>query len=157
MSDSQIAALALGAPLSIAETGADVQAYFEHRKRVETFLSCVAEGRTRGVPVGTLPPEATQMVAKELDMPNSDALKDEWNTMLECCEETCWASKQEPKDSEDNEQGQVGSDEEDWLEHSCGDHEDVRRKMLVKMGVITDPNTPEEDTFVFYNEVSTLP
>jgi hypothetical protein len=50
------------------------------KKRVETFLSYVAEGGTCGVSVGTLPPEVARMVAKKLDMTNFDALKDEWNT-----------------------------------------------------------------------------
>lgn len=95
------------------------------------------------------------MVVKKLHMPNFDALKDEWNTMLKCCEETCWAWKQELDDSVDKKQGQDCCHEGDWPEHSLTDHEDVRHKILVKMGVITDPNTPEEYTFIFYNKVST--
>lgn len=87
--------------------------------------------------MSTLPPEVARMVLKELDMPNFDALKDEWNTMLKCFEEICWPWKQEPEDSADKEQGQVGFHEGDWPEHSHADHQDVRHKILVKLGVIS--------------------
>ena len=76
--------------------------------------------------------------------------------MLECCEEDCWErNKVRDSGNDDGVQGGNGSTEE-WPDHSTADHERTRHATLVKMGVMSDVDIPEEDTFSSYNKVSTF-
>jgi len=57
MPGSSIAALALGAQVEVAETGAKVQSYVEQKRMIHAFLACITQAAVEGASMGTLPLE----------------------------------------------------------------------------------------------------
>ncbi|MCJ1247702.1 hypothetical protein MMC30_004917 [Trapelia coarctata] len=154
MPDSPMATLALGAQVSVAEAGAAVQAYVEHKRSIHAFLACVTLGVIEGVPVGTLHPEITRMIIRELGpSKSSKTLQRQWRAMLRCCENKCWNYVEPRYDLADHQKNDSLRGVVEDPKHRHGNHLHARRTLLGKLGVILGSGVPEKDTFTSYNKV----
>lgn len=155
-----INAITWAIPIDVHRSIAHAEAYFEHSIAATAFGECAQEAQGQHAPVGKLPTEIVDMIAKEAARPCFSAYYPLWTEILECSADRCRPRERYPyEDIRDAElaigNGRVSDDELRWSALHREDHKDARMRLLE---MVQESYTENDDevypTFASFNEVS---